>query len=228
VSRLNQCEHWRCFFLRSERKPVKHQTIFETWIQKLGFYGVSRNPYFGPKLYSTPPSHPDMGFSPPLVHKCHLIFTHAPFLILFSLLLNIFSHFILQFTLIPVLVPFSFNALPPFHSIFSVFPLYGLNIAYGTPCIYLSLHAVAVNFDTFWRWGESGTLADDPVQRGGGLSRPPHQEARQGGHALLHVATESFNILILLLPLGLPHLKGQCHEIFYLWFFSSDNFSWPQ
>ncbi len=148
-----------------------------------------------------------MGFSPPLVHKCHLIFTHAPFLILFSLLLHIFSHFILQFTLIPVLVPFSFNALPPFHSIFSVFPLYGLNIAYGTPCIYLSLHAVAVNFDTFWRWGESGPLADDPVQRGRGLSRPPHQEAGQGGHALLHVATESFNILILLLPLGLPHLR---------------------
>ncbi len=23
-------------------------------------------------------------------------------------------------------------------------------------------------------------------------------------------------------------LKGQCHEIFYLWFFSSNNFSWPQ
>jgi hypothetical protein len=24
------------------------------------------------------------------------------------------------------------------------------------------------------------------------------------------------------------HLKGQCHQIFHLWFFSSNNFSWPQ
>jgi hypothetical protein len=26
----------------------------------------------------------------------------------------------------------------------------------------------------------------------------------------------------------LESLKGQCHQIFHLWFFSSNNFSWPQ
>jgi hypothetical protein len=31
-----------------------------------------------------------------------------------------------------------------------------------------------------------------------------------------------------LLQKGSSALKGQCHEIFHLWFFSSNNFSWPQ
>ncbi len=37
-----------------------------------------------------------------------------------------------------------------------------------------------------------------------------------------------FSALIHLRSLIFALIKGQCHEIFYLWFFSSNNFSWPQ